>query len=124
MSGGSVVAQAALHPSGRWLTLPLMIAGTYALRAVLDTGSPQSALSPRISNDLSSQGLLRPAADPRRFLLADLTIGGQAVPDLEVGVLRRLDPMEVDGLLGLDFLLRFSEVHFILASLQFTFVDP
>lgn len=57
-------------------------------------------------------GLLPATARPDRYQLASLSTSGQQLPDLEIGVLRRLDRMGIEMLLGLNFLWQFDEIHF------------
>ena len=85
---------------------------------VLDTGSPESAISSRMEAQLLTDGLLQPGGRPNRYALADLKVGDQALPSLEFGVLRRLDPLDIDALLGLDFLTQFEEIHFYPRTLR------
>lgn len=117
-TSGEIVVQARRHSSGRWITLPLLVGGVRALSAVLDTGSPVSAISPRTEAALLESGLLQPGAEPNRYRLADLSASNQPLPALEVGVVRRLDPLDIDGLLGLDFLMQFEHIHFHTRSLE------
>jgi hypothetical protein len=49
--------------------------------------------------------------------MSDLTADRQALPNLDVAVIRRLDRLGVDGLLGLDFLTYFEHIHFHTRSL-------
>lgn len=102
---GEIVIQAALHQSGRWVTIPLTVEDTYWLWAVLDTGSPVSAVSPRTAAALIAGGFLLDLPRPNRYLLASLSVEAQPLPDLEVGVIRRLDRLDVTALLGLNFLM-------------------
>ena len=120
---GEIAIQARFHPSRRWITIPLVVGGRRLISAVLDTGSPVSAISPRIERVLSGDGLLLPSARPNRRRLADLRVQGQPLPDLEVAVLNRLDRLAVDGLLGLDFLTHFEHIHFHTRALQLI-LDP
>jgi hypothetical protein len=46
------------------------------------------------------------------------------VPDLDVRVLRRLGRTGVDGLLGLDFLIQYDEVHFLVATRRLVLIAP
>jgi hypothetical protein len=50
--------------------------------------------------------------------LEELTADSHPLPNLDVAVIRRLDRLEVDGLLGLDFLTHFEHIHFHTRSLQ------
>ena len=119
---GEIAIQAGLHRSGRWITIPLLVGGKRPFSAVLDTGSPVSAISPRSERILSDDGLLEPAPRPHRYRLASLTAQNQQLPDLEVGVVRRLDRLDVDALLGLDFLTQFAHIHFDTRALRLRLV--
>jgi hypothetical protein len=45
------------------------------------------------------------------------------LPDLHVAVIRRLDALDVEALIGLDFLMRFARIHFDTRALQLRLVD-
>lgn len=77
-----------------------------------------------MSRELIVGGLLHATMNPRRFRLANLAIGGQAIPDLEVAILPRLDRLEIDGLLGLDFLLNFNRIVFDVRTFDLVLEDP
>jgi hypothetical protein len=64
-----------------------------------------------------------------------MSLGGQSIPDLEVGFSQRLDrlPLRVGGMLGLDFLSQFTDIALDrislpspphLPSVRLTFTDP
>src|SRR4051812_2776058 len=74
------------HASGLWVGIDVMIGGGLAYLAILDIGSPLSAISPGLSQDLQDQGILRPAADSRSYQLLDLTADGHRLPDLTVRI--------------------------------------
>lgn len=122
--GGALSVSCRLHTSGYWITLPLMIGGNVSLWMVLDTGSPVSVISPLTQNVLAENGLLYPIGDAHRYLLQDSSIQGQALPDLPVRVLPRLARIQVDGLLGLDFLRTFKTVTFDIPTLRLTLTYP
>lgn len=92
---GDIAIQAERHRSGRWITVPILVGGVCAISAVLDTGAPVSAISPGVESALLGLGLLLPGTRPNRYLLADLSTAGQRLPSLDVGVLRRLDRLDV-----------------------------
>lgn len=119
---GELVIQASIHRSGRWITIPLTVSGTRELMAVVDTGAPVSAVSLAVHARLTESGLLQATTASNRYRLAPLTADGQQLPDLEVAVIRRLDRLDVDGLLGLDFLTRFAHIHFDTAALRLRLV--
>ena len=115
---GELTIQTEIHPSGRWITVPLVVGRARRISPVLDTGAPVSGISPRIEALLLANGLLRPGTTPNRHHLVELSVANQPLPDIEVAVIRRLDRLDVDGLLGLDFLSLFERIHFHTRSLQ------
>ena len=124
MPGGDVSAQAQLHESGNWIVVPVAVRGAVDLLMVLDTGSPVSVLSPLALADLLARGLLGPEVASNRYLLAGLSVQGQSLPDMLVRVLPRLARIQVDGLLGLDFLRSFRAVHFHVDTFRLILEDP
>ena len=91
---------------------------------VLDPGSPVSAISPEVSRELRSLGLLQESQRRRYYQLAALTVQDQPFPSLEVRVLPRLAELEVDGLVGLDFLRQFAAVHFYISTMRLVLEAP
>jgi hypothetical protein len=55
---------------------------------------------------------------PNRYRFIDAQIDGYRLPDLDIGVVRRLDRIDVEALLGLDFLTQFGHIHFHTRSMQ------
>jgi len=53
-----------------------------------------------------------------------VTVPDQQVPDLPVRVSRRVTQVGAGGVLGLDFLAQFDDIHFHVPTLQLTLVDP
>ena len=115
---GEIAIQAERHRSGRWITVPVLVGGIRSISAVLDTGAPVSGISPDVESSLLALGLLRSADQPNRYLLGDLTTHGQRLPSLNVAVIRRLERLRVDALLGLDFLNHFERIDFHTRLLQ------
>jgi hypothetical protein len=106
-----------------WVTVWLDVQGRQTLRLVLDTGTFLSAISEGTRTDLASEGLLEPL--PRnRWLLRGLALDSQPIADLPVQVSRRATEAGVDGLLGLDFLGRYTEVRFHFPTMRLTLVTP
>lgn len=120
MLGGDITTEGRFHTSGRWITFPLGIAGIETLWMVLDTGSPLSAVSPTIRDYLERQGLLRQSGRGNLYLLGRLTMAGHQVPDLEIGVVVRLERLQIEGVLGLDFLANYEDIHFNVPTLRLT----
>lgn len=124
MLGGEISVRADLHPSGNWITVPISVAGLISLAMVLDTGSAVSAISPAAKDVLGARGLVLPRGDGDGLLLTQLTVQGQALPDLVVRVLPRLARLGIDGLVGLDFLRAFERVSFHVPTLRLVLSLP
>ena len=115
MPGGELRIRTGLYPNplGRWISFPIIIGGVHDILMVLDPGSPVSAISPETRDDLARLNLLQPGSSSRyEHRLSGLVVQGQLFPDLDVRVLRKLSRLQVDGLVGLDFLSRFFAIHF------------
>lgn len=104
--------------------MPVTVRRSAHLLMVLDTGSPVSVISPVVLDDLLARGLVRPEASSNRYVLTGLSVQGQPLPDLSVRVLPRLARIQVDGLLGLDFLRSFKAVHFHVDTFRLVLEDP
>ena len=83
----------------------------YRIEFVLNSGYLASALNLRSRTVLTAMGLLRPI-DERFSVLTDLTTAGQSLPDLAIHASRALELIDVEGMLGLDFLQQFTDIHF------------
>jgi len=114
-----LVVQTVLHSRGWWVMVPVEVAGTVTVELVLDTGSLLSGISEATREMLATGGLLSEAGE-RRFLLRNLTIQGQPAPDLVVRVSRRVAQAGARGVLGLDFLGKFTDIHFHIPSMRLT----
>jgi hypothetical protein len=85
---------------------------------VLDSGSPQSVISPGVEHELLQERLLQPAPAARVYHVRNLRADGHPLPDLTVRVHPRLSRLQVDGLLGLDFFGAFELTCFRLSTSQ------
>jgi hypothetical protein len=112
-----------LDPRTLWLTVQLDIRGQPGPRMVLDIAAPFSSISESVRDSLVERGLLG-AVRGRHYLLRDLTIQRQSVPDLRVGLSPRVTQLGVDGLLGLNFFGLFTEIHCHVPSLRITLSRP
>ena len=126
MPGGRLSIQTWLHPNplGRWITFPLTLDGSHTLQIVLDPGSPVSAISPHAESDLASRNLLLPGRTHRSYRLTGLTTQGQPLPDMDVRILPRLTRLQIDGLVGLDYLFQFRSICFYTATFQLVLEYP
>lgn len=110
------------HERFGWVVLPLQVHGVN-LNMVLNTGLPFSAISEGARDDLLGREILPPVTRSS-YILTDVTMIGTPLSDLLVRVRRNLTQFEVDGILGLDFLRQFTEIHFEVASYRLTLTLP
>lgn len=114
-----------MHPSGRWITIPLRVSGTRRLAA--GPGHRFTGVGRLATHRASAPGgqVVSSGPSDQSLDLASLTADGQPLPDLEVGVIRRLDRLEIDALLGLDFFTQFARIHFDTRALRLVLeADP
>jgi len=117
--GGDLVIQTELHRRHWWVIIPITRPDGDDLPMVLDTGVFLSGISESTREELSRRGLLE-TVDARRFRLRGLTVQGQPIPDLMVRVSPRVTEVGAAGVLGLDFLGQFTDVHFHVPTMRLT----
>ncbi len=118
-----VVIQTTVHRRNRWIIVPLVVGRRALVRMVLDTGAPFSGISESVRDDLLELGLLE-AAGARAYVLRELEIQGQSIPDRPVLLSRRVTQVGAEGALGLDFLRQFTYVQFHVPTLRLTLMSP
>ena len=116
--GGELSVQAHLHPKRWWILIPLEV-GNLSLDMVLDTGSPPSSISQATYDKLAEAETIDHVGG-RTYVLRKPRIAGQVIPNLEVRLSRRVSQVGADGVLGLDFLGRYTDIHFHVPSLRLT----
>ena len=109
----STAAHATPRPS-----VPLSVGPDVYLERLFEPTAPRSSISPRVLQDLKGRGLVPQGG--RRFVLRDLRIEGQLVPDLEVRLGLTATFFQFDGGVGADFLRHFAEIHVDLRTLVVT----
>jgi hypothetical protein len=77
----------------------------------------RSTISSRVLQDFAGRGMLDPEAGPA-YILRDLRIDQQPVPDLRVSVGLTANVFDIDGILGANFLQPFSELRLDIRSLS------
>jgi hypothetical protein len=91
--------------------IPVLICGVWRGEFLLNTFTPISSVSASTATILEAFQCFGSHAD-RGYLLQGLTIGGERLPDLRVRVSRAATLLDVDGMLGLNFLQQFATVRF------------
>ena len=116
--GGELSVQAHFHPRLWWVLVSLEVGGQ-SIDMVLDTGSPLSSISQATYDKLSGTGAIERLSG-NRYLLRRPVIDGQDIRDLIVRLSRRVTQVGADGVLGLDFLGHYTDIHFHVPSLRLT----
>lgn len=96
--------------------------GTVQFKASL-TFISQSRISQELLEFLRTLGVAS-SIGADRYLLKELELGGVPIKNLEVTANSLLVRLQLDGILGLDFLQQFRVVRFEPESLQLSFEDP
>ncbi len=110
------------HHRGRHLLVVRLTVGPHMVWDMLPNPiAGRSAISPLALTDLANKEGLSPIGNDR-YLLRNLRITSQPVPDLEVEVNPAITHLGVDGMLGLDFFATFQEVRWKPATGEITLV--
>lgn len=125
---GELTFSASLDPRLGWLIVSVQVGELVEdrfLSMALSTLTAQSAISVPTRNLLLPTGHLTtlPTREDR-YVLRDLQIDGQSIPDLEVGISGLATRAGVSGLLGLNFFQQFVDVHVHLPTLELRLTDP
>ena len=121
-SPNSLSVQTSNHPTGL-IVVPFRVGDFYTLDLILNTGFVISAVSQSTHDVLSALGYLHRSGG-RSFLLQDLRLSDQPVDALEVRVNAGLRILRFEGVVGLNFLNRFREIHFDVQSRRLTLTFP
>lgn len=106
----AISIQTQIHPKG-WIMVPVSVCGVWYGHFMLNTFTPISSVSRATATTLEAFQCLRPRTN-QGHVLSGLTIGDERFADLPVRVSRAATMLDVEGMLGLDFLRRFASIHF------------
>ncbi|MGH2584290.1 MAG: hypothetical protein ACRDJE_05195 [Dehalococcoidia bacterium] len=112
------------HPRG-WIIVPLLfpLSGRvpWNVDRMLNTGRPQSCLGQRARDALAAMGHITPSTRTA-FTLHNARLGGVRLPDIAMRLSAGPTLLQLEGMLGLDFLEQFAEVRFDVRTLRLTLV--
>ena len=108
-----------LHDKNKWILISIQVGQVDSIDFVLDTGSAFNAISQATYLRLAEHALLR-RVPPRFYLLQGAQVAGTPLPDPRVVVSSRVTRVGADALLGLDFLMRFTDIHFHVPTMRLT----
>jgi hypothetical protein len=101
--------------------VPVEVGGDVVLEMVLSTYAPLSYVKDDIVDALVRLGFAEFDGN-NRYRLQNVSIHRQSLPDLSVRA-RPTRIGDVDGALGLDFMNRFTDIHYHVPSLQLTLTE-
>ena len=116
---GEVSVQLIYDADRRWLVAPLSVGQDLVLWVVPNPGFPRSVISRQAAEDLASRGVLV-ASGRRAYVLHDLQIHGQPVPDVVVQPSPLTRVLGVDGILGFEFFAHYARACLDIATFLMT----
>lgn len=109
--GGRLVVQTRVDPRRFYILIPVRVGDKLIVDVVLDTGAPLTSMSQRLYTRLQAASYLSHIAT-NRYIHSPAPIAGESVAPLNIRGSKFLTSIGVVGVLGLDFLARYTEVHF------------
>ena len=113
-----IVIDAWQHPRYGWVMVSMEVGRGILLHMALNPGVPASSISLRTQQSLIANEVLPPIAQ-RHYVLHNATVQQQPLPPLHVRV-SRINRPGADGLLGLDFLRQFTDIHVHVPTFRLT----
>jgi hypothetical protein len=106
-----------IHPRHGWIGVPLILDSVFNLR-MLVSGYQRTVVSQRT---LETLPYLFDRIGPNRYSVRRASLGGEPITGLQVATSRQIERLDADGILGLDFLERFTDINLNLPSRIITF---
>jgi hypothetical protein len=124
---GRLSLQVEFHRRFWWPQVPLEINGVVTYNMVIDSGTGFSCIGESMRDLLLKKGLTKLEGQDKSgndiYLLTNLKIQGQSIPDLRMRFSSRVTEVGAYGLLGIDFLYKFKEIHFYRQSRQLILIS-
>jgi hypothetical protein len=117
-NGDEISVETYTHTSGL-IAIRLKVGPLYSLPLVINTGYLISCVRPGVRDSLVALGHLRPSGG-RFYELHDIALAGRAMPPLEMRVNAAIALLDMDGVVGLNFLSQFREVCFDVETRRLT----
>ena len=114
---GRLVIQTILDTAHFWILVPVEVGDGLLINFVLDSGSPLTSMSERLYNRL--RPYLRQIGK-NRYILRPVRLAGHDLGSLNIRGSDFLSRVGADGVLGLDFLTRFTHIEFDVPTLLLT----
>ncbi len=121
-AGGEIEVLVRIHQATGLILLPLGVGGETVFM-VLDTGTNLSGISKDTRDKLLANGHLRATGTFRGidlYTMSELKLGGTDLPNLTVVLSTKATELGFEGIVGLNFLRRFSDIHFHVPNLMLT----
>ena len=116
-----LVIQTHFHATTGLIVAPVRVGTFFDLDLVINTGYLISSISPGARDSLLALGHLGHASG-RYFRLHDISVGGIALPALEMRLNAAIARLGIEAVMGLNFLNQFREVRFDTQSRELTLI--
>lgn len=103
--------------------IPIQVEGKLTLEMAVNPGVPRSSISSAARHELIMHEFVPPTIE-RAYVLPDVRVQGQPLPPLRVRVSGVLRQTRTDGILGLDFLGQYEDIHFHVPTFRLTLNGP
>jgi hypothetical protein len=113
-----IVIDAWQHPLYGWVMISIEISTGVVLEMAFNPGVPASSISVRTQRYLIQKEVL-PPIEQRGYVLLGAMVQRQRLPPLNVRV-SRINRPGADGILGLDFIEQFTDIHFNVPTFRLT----
>lgn len=106
------------HPRFGWVMIPVEVSAGVVLDLAFNPGIPASSMTVRTQQWLIEKEVL-PPIEQRWYVLRDAMVQQQPLPPFQVRV-SRINRPGADGILGLDFMRQFTDIHFHVPTFRLT----
>jgi hypothetical protein len=120
-SGDRLVIETYVHVTTGLIVAPVRVGAIYRLELVLNTGYLVSAISRGARDSLLALGHLGHISG-RYYRLHDISVSGVALPPLDMRLNAAIARLDIEAIMGLDFLNQFREVRFDTQTRQMTLI--
>jgi ribosomal protein S19E (S16A) len=99
--------------------IAVSVANRISIEMAVNPGVPRSSISAATRHRLIMEEIV-PPREERTYILSNVQIEGQPVPPLHVRVSAVLRRVGVGGIVGLDFLGQYEDIHFHVPTFRLT----
>ena len=120
-SGDRLVIETHVHATTGLIVVPVRVGTIYRLELVLNTGYLVSSISRGARDALLALGHLGQVSG-RYYRLHDISVGGVALPPLDMRLNATIARLGIEAIMGLNFLNQFREIRFDTQTQEMTLI--